>query len=96
MARTTIPHLSLLQALQFCAPVANSNASSSSPFSQLPKESSALTQDLQQAGGVLGISSPQRWGRCCAGPATPRAGVGAEGSAASPACLPALPGPPLM
>lgn len=45
----SIPHLSLLQALQFCAPMANPNASSSSPFSQVPEEPSALTQDLQQA-----------------------------------------------
>lgn len=84
---SSIPHLSLLQALQFCAPMANPNASSYSPFSQLPEEPSALTQDLQQAGDVPGVSNPQWWGRCWAGPATPWVGGRAEGLAASPACL---------
>lgn len=47
--RAPIPLLSLLPALQLCAPMANPKASSSSSlFSQLPEEHSVLIQELSK------------------------------------------------
>lgn len=71
MARTSIPHFSLPHALQFCAPVANPDASPSSPFSQLPEEPRALAQDLQPAGGMSDISIPQHAAASPCPPALP-------------------------
>lgn len=47
VTRAPIPLLNLLPALQFCAPMANPKASSSL-FSQLPEEHSALIHDLSK------------------------------------------------
>lgn len=83
-----MPLLSLLPALQFCAPMANPKASScSSLFSQLPEEPSVLMQDLSKLELSWAPSVPVLG--LCWSPSS--LGVGARGWQPPPA----LPGPPL-